>query len=259
MDYVWYPDIFFIRVFLMDLIAYLTASLVIKQRMRVRRCLIVAVGSALAETVLFWCMNRYVIYRVTIYIFVNTLCAMFLFHGKTWKLWVRGYVSIVLILFFQGGIQTFWFGLFPDLRESWLWYAGMGILSGGICTYGNRRKKEYENIFNVQLEYQGVHIELQGLLDTGNCLRDPYLGQPVSVVSLPAIETHISIPTDKIRYIPYHTVGQSEKLMRVFTADKMYVYQKRKRREITKPVIGLSEEPVFTKGQIQMLLNREFL
>ena len=67
------------------------------------------------------------------------------------------------------------------------------------------------------------------------------------------------IPVEKIRYIPYHTVGQSGQLLRVFTADKMCVYQSGEKREYTRPVIGLAEDKVFCNDQIQILLNREFL
>ena len=100
---------------------------------------------------------------------------------------------------------------------------------------------------------------MQGFLDTGNCLRDPYTGSPVSVVPSIVLERAAAIPVEKIRYIPYHTVGQSGQLLRVFTADKMCVYQSGEKREYTRPVIGLAEDKVFCNDQIQILLNREFL
>ena len=258
-NYIWYPDIFFLRVFLLDLIAYLAALLILKKRFQPGICILIAAASAFMETWLFWMMHQYLLYRMLMLLAVNPLCTICLLRGKKWSLWIRGYLVISVILLISGGVLNFWFGLFPHLQESWIWYAGMGMLSGCLCVYGWRRKREQEISFRAEVEYKGCKIALEGLLDTGNCLRDPYTGKPVSVVSAAVLEAVIPLTEENIRYIPYHTVGQNGRLMRVFTADKMRVYQRGEKREYPRPVIGLAEDKVFCNDQIQILLNREFL
>lgn len=258
-NYIWYPDIFFLRVFLLDLMAYLTALLILKKRFQPGICMLIAAVSAFVETGLFWMMHRYLLYRILMLLVVNSVSTICLLRGKKWSLWVRGYLVISVLLLVCGGLLNFWFGLFPHLQDSWIWYVGMGMLSACLCIYGWRKKKEQDLSFRVELEYEGCRTELQGFLDTGNCLRDPYTGSPVSVVPSIVLERAAAIPVEKIRYIPYHTVGQSGQLLRVFTADKMCVYQSGEKREYTRPVIGLAEDKVFCNDQIQILLNREFL
>ena len=43
-NYIWYPDIFFLRVFLLDLMAYLTALLILKKRFQPGICMLIADG-----------------------------------------------------------------------------------------------------------------------------------------------------------------------------------------------------------------------
>jgi stage II sporulation protein GA (sporulation sigma-E factor processing peptidase) len=98
-------------------------------------------------------------------------------------------------------------------------------------------------------------VRVKGFLDSGNQLHDPMSGKPVSVLDKTiATEMLVETKLENTRYIPYRTIGERERVMLIFVAEKMNVYAERK-YTIERPIIGISEERISASGEYEILLN----
>ncbi len=97
-------------------------------------------------------------------------------------------------------------------------------------------------------------------MDTGNCLKDPFSGQPVHILERKAAAELLQEKSaEGIRYIPFRTL-QGEGILPVIRLEKMCVISSKEEKIwVSQPVIGISSERIFVSGKHQMLLNREIL
>lgn len=255
MQYEWYPDTFLLVVFLVDLTAFLTASCVLKKKIRIGRCLLLALSSASLETFLFLFMDHFFLYRLVMLCIANPLLICLLVRPKKVSELIGGYFTVTGVILFAGGMQNFFFQFFPSGQGKAAWCCFLAVVSGAICCIDRIRKTGRQHIMETRLVYQGKMLVLRSLVDTGNLLRDPFTAKPVSVVSKTALQAVFDLPEEKIRYIPYHTVGIDQGLMRVITIDKMYLLLADREVEIQDPVIGISKRELFSDHSIQMILN----
>lgn len=107
----------------------------------------------------------------------------------------------------------------------------------------------------VELYFQGGVQKVRGMIDTGNGLRDPVSGLPVSIIDRRTADKllHGEI-TVSIRYIPYQTIGKKEGVLPIFRIDELRIYGE-KECHIDAPLIAISEEEISAGGEYEMILN----
>ena len=107
----------------------------------------------------------------------------------------------------------------------------------------------------VELRFQKRSIFVKGIIDTGNNLCDPITGEPVHILDRKQAITLLGeVSAEKIRYIPYHSIGKREGVLFAVYADNMHVYGANE-YWCEKPLIGISEESVSGKGNYELILN----
>lgn len=114
-------------------------------------------------------------------------------------------------------------------------------------------KYETQNIYEVTLVWNGMQKELLGLRDTGNQLRDPYFGKPVTVVEYNAVKELFNQKT-KVLWIPYHTVGRSKGWMPGIQLDYFLLRQDGEQKKVEHPIVAVSKENLSVRGRYQMIL-----
>ena len=132
-------------------------------------------------------------------------------------------------------------------------------------------------IYEVRVEIDGKTVKLKGYLDTGNTLRDPFLGTPVAVCSiekiLPILPAAIMDYYERVqgspgkngsllvetkspaRVIPFQTVGGSGLLV-AFRPDHFVFFEGGREREVEDILIGITEKQV-GGGNYDLLLGRD--
>lgn len=137
-----------------------------------------------------------------------------------------------------------------------------------VWLVGRLRKNSNENSqCTVELEYSGETIELKGVIDTGNMLFDSFTGKKISVIdrcaALRLLEAEEmkkicegSLP-EGMHYTITNTVG-GEKLLPVFTAEKLKVKNKDEYIEVDKPSLAIAATDSFAKD-VSILINAQFL
>ncbi len=112
----------------------------------------------------------------------------------------------------------------------------------------------------ITLEDQGDRWKLTGLIDTGNHLKEPLTGRPVSILDP---ETAGKLPRccrtwqeqNGYLYIPFHSIGREKGWMMGIVIDAMDVEYRGEKIRITHPVLAVSREPLSLAGQYQMIVN----
>ena len=119
-------------------------------------------------------------------------------------------------------------------------------------------RRQNGNLYSVTLHYKGKIKVLTALLDTGNHLREPVTGAPVSVVSYEAFRT-LSETVHGLIFIPYQAVGTKSGMLAAIKIDEMEIEMDHRHLLIREPLIAISKEPLSADGRYQMLLHEELL
>lgn len=165
-------------------------------------------------------------------------------------------------------------------RQKKGWWLPAGIATAKTLRYlGNRARSEgrtctFREIRDVRLSVCGETAWLKGLVDTGNCLYDGTDRRPVCVMDQAAIERTFPILKEKIRqylqgkerneklkfhYLPYCSLGCSEGLVLVFTAEYLVVQENRSKRKTMHPRIAVADSSLLFGRAYQIILNPDVL
>lgn len=147
----------------------------------------------------------------------------------------------------KGGIPSYI--LFPVIG------IGSVVIKKGATLFW-RYQGVQRQLCRVTLVYQGKHAGLTGFVDTGNQLYDPYQGRPVQIVWEEGLKGFL--PQDqKFLYVPYHSVGKTDGLLKGFTADEIVVVCSEQVFRQQKPFVALSPEPLNRRNRYQVILHPE--
>ena len=104
----------------------------------------------------------------------------------------------------------------------------------------------------VCLSINGVNCWFEALVDSGNCLREPFTGRPVMLLAVKAAASLPQIPPERHMTVPYRAVGTERGVLSGFRADYIEFAGSR----IKGAVIAFYEGDF---GDFEMLLSREVL
>lgn len=257
--YVFYADVFLLQNFLMDYIAVTGANLFLKRRKSCVRLLITAAISSAAGLILLLCIPNYLVYLLISHFLLNTLMVFFCFGRCGGKEFLENWAVTYLAVIVLGGIFE--------------WLAGSGLMHGhfflqlaaaaaagyGILLYLMQRKEFGNHIFPVRLVKDSRGIELKAYWDSGNQLRDPYTGQGVSIISHAKALEFLDMTKDRIRYVPYRSLGEENGLLKVTNVDELLLIRGNKTIRMEKIAIGIADEGLLEEKEYDLILHASLL
>lgn len=259
MYYELYIDVFFLINFMMDYILLSLVQKILKCPATHGRVLLGAAAGAFSTCVIMVIPG------------MNTFLKFILFHTvsnilmiKTglkigWnKTFLRAYVLLYVSAFLTGGIMEY---LYQYIRVGSLFFAlavAGYYMSLGIWNLITYLAERNVGRLRVRLVRGEGEYEAEALIDTGNRLRDPVTGKPVSIISAKtAVKLGISMPPEKFWYISYQSVGKTDGVMPAVTLDTMWI-ERKPPVVIEKPVVAICEEDI-TADDYEMLMNPDLL
>ena len=99
-------------------------------------------------------------------------------------------------------------------------------------------KENYSNYHKVEIVYNRKIYHLNGYLDTGNNLYDPYKKRGIILVNL-----NLDYKPEKVIYTPFESLN-NKGLVKCLKPDKIYIDKK----EFTNYLIGLSDDKFKIEG-----------
>ena len=238
MYYTLYIDVFFLENLLTDYLLLTVTGRVLKIRIpEVRRLLAAGIGSL-------------------------TVCLVYLAGGQNslaGKLIQYGAAAAGMVFTSLPKNQRglFWKALFLLYLNGFLFFT---LLSYELLSLAAkllfRQKEQEQSIYAVTIRYQENTCTVRALLDTGNRLRDPVFGKPVSIITAD-LKTELLGEQEPVMYpIPYHSVGRKTGFLPAFYADAL---------ELTgmdgacirteKPLLGITKEPLSLTENYSMILH----
>lgn len=256
MYYELYIDILFVVNFMMDYLLLLLVRRMLKcSATHGNICLGAATGSILTCIVIALPISYAFLKFLLFHVVVNTCMIYVGLRIKTIRSLIKAW-----ILLYAGGF------LLGGILESMQQYVTIGSLflvvaiGGYYMALGIWNFISYIQRWNryrceVDLYLGEKRYKVQGIIDTGNHLRDPFTDQPVSVLDhRTAKQFFENEEVKEIRYIPYQSIGKQNGVLPAFQIDKMCVHREEE-CWIENPLIGVSEEMVSQKRTYEMILN----
>lgn len=277
-----YIDLVFLTNLIMDyLLLGMLGKLLHLRCSRIRLLMGAAVGGAGACLFLYLPMDRFFTNGILLNGFLGICMIRISYEIRQGGLLLKAMLVLYFTAFLCGGLwDVMSHNRAMSLKAFFLFTAcTYGVLTcistGRECFLARTR-----NLFPVTLTYQGRSCSLRGLYDTGNLLKDSITREPVSVVSMEAIQ---ELFTDeiamKLKYLlekpgeledtviaqlkphplSFRTVGQDHGLIVAITLEKMSIHAPRKVIEISHPVLAVSLEPSTLGKDYQLILNSELM
>lgn len=143
-------------------------------------------------------------------------------------------------------------------------FMGISLVSYAILTTAAeqlmRLRIQEQNLCDAVLLFRDRSVSVKALRDTGNRLRDPIAGHPVSIITEKRKE-ELCGETEVLYYpVPFHSVGKKDGILQAFFADCMYIQTQEGQTLICeRPLLGITNEPLSSKDEYDMILHPELL
>lgn len=254
-----YLDVFFLVNTGMNFAVLVMGSFLQKRRIRLIRLLSAsAMGGLLAVLFLVSGVHRHRILSLAVY---GGGCAVLVraaFGKTTVRTWLRNFVLYYISSFLLSGLLQYVqsaLGLQGSL--------GLILLGTGGALYllyrllpSMRRYEDRKAVYiPVRLWHGGKRVQGQGLLDTGNHLKEPFSGQPVIIGGSDFVTPLFDREAPLFRYIPFHAIGTDSGMLRAFQAEYMELQWEDgswERKE--KPWVAIYNSNVSADGEYEMIL-----
>lgn len=246
---------------MLNAVLILLVLFVTGQERRFFRIFTASVFGAVISILLLVCKVKFGILYVSIS-FLSTFYMMFLVCRKKGlqEIMTQSLYFFILTSLFQELLQTIhsvWSidNVLPAL-------IGALVLLLGITWFLQRsqRKKRENVLYRVEITEQGKQIEVTALLDTGNCLKEPFSKKPVSIVNKEQLEELWKIRRpEKCKVIPFYSVGKEHGILHGMEVECINIYNGEECVSIQRPIIAVYEGILSQNKRYQMILHRELL
>lgn len=254
MTYEWYADVFVANSLCMDFCAMCMAGIILNVAVSWKKCLLGCVSSTVISVLLLFLIPSGLFYCLLLYGIVHPVITWIVFGGTGRTGYFRALFTIYIVLTFAGGVQNW---IFSVTEGTALQTVVCGVMAtAGFAGY-QIRYKVMRQVCRVELWMDSKKIVVWAYYDSGNLLRDPETGAPVSVLAQEVFDTLETDPVRK-REIPYRTVSQNGR-MEIICFDRMDIFWKGGKREIYRPEIGLQKGPLIQHPEVHMLLHASCL
>ena len=255
--YEFYIDLFFLTDFFLNLLSlFLTAVLMRRTIQLARLCASAAVGSLWnCFLVLVPVFSPGVELALTIF-GVGSFMGMIAF-GSRKLLQINAVLLISSALL--GGCLSFSREHFHLSDWECLVFAGLVSGAAGILLQRNLKARAIgRERFEVRLYYRGKTREFIALADSGNRLRVPETGKPVSLISYQDCAGFCESISGGF-FIPYRAVGTERGVLFAITFEKMEIKKNGTCITIENPAVAITREPLSSDGDFTMLLPEEYV
>ncbi len=222
-----YIDEFIILNFIIDYIILSSLSSILKLNTTNKRILLSSLIGEISIISLFFNMN-YLLYFL-FQLIVSSLMILFCFKYNDLKTFIKNYIYYYIISFFLGGCLYF----MKD--KGLLKYKYFLIFIPLIMNIFKRFIYNLKNILTLKYRVtvylnNGKILYLNGLMDTGNTLIEPYSNRKVIIISNKKIK-------ENFYYVPIKTVSNNS-LIKCFNPKKVYIEGIGERNDISVGVVN---------------------
>lgn len=177
-------------------------------------------------------------------------------HCNMFRVIASGYFFTMLI---NSVLEVLW-NLFGE-RGSYLFYIlfSCGAVIVGVRIWRNYTKMK-KGVYYAELSHKGNKVQTQAFYDSGNCLKEPYTGKGVHIVSeqiLTALGGVKKMSKQIPVYVVYQSLGNEQDLLEVYYIDELMVDGEKGRITIHNCPVGVTKDNLFEGKNYEIILNEE--
>lgn len=291
--YVIYLDILFVINWTMDLLIFLTVTMILNKWLSLKRHIVAALIASILYCMLVilpWLqMIPYSLYSL----WIPVIPILFLYRPSKLRSFMKYYLICMGIAGLYGGvIFNVWsiiggkFQKIHTMQLSMLLGISIGIAAIFYKSFYWIRHQTICHHFTYQLilERGGKKVQLLGLMDTGNLLYTPVTHQPVIVAPLQVVKSLLSeeeyegikaymalaqeedieayLINETLRpdcFIPFNSIGCHVGYLWGLRVDGMTVKIGKGEKVVANCIVGISKDPLYADKLIQVLLHPDFI
>lgn len=264
MEYEFYIDVFFLIVSYLNLLSLFLSAAFLRRKIVVTRLVFAALIGSFWNSILvivpFFSFHT-ALFLTVVVVGGGMLAAAFrglLSEG------IRILLRAEVFLFLAAGLVNSCYSFFcqhyflTDLE-------GLAV-TGLICLMLERflrrcvfkRDKVGDSRYRVSLHYRGKEKQFLALVDSGNRLRAPGSGKPVSLISYKDCGGFCETVSGGI-YIPYHAVGTEKGTLFAVQFEKMEIERNGKYMTVENPIVAIVKGSLSTDGDFSMILPEAYV
>ncbi|MGN0348136.1 MAG: sigma-E processing peptidase SpoIIGA [Roseburia sp.] len=257
--YVFYVDLFLVQNFFMDFVALSGANFFLKRHLRIGRLFAVSLAASMAGLLCLLVFKNFVLYRMVVHVLINTLMILLGFGRCNLRQFLENWGVTYLAILVLGGILNALLasGFVPN--QFFLQILLAAALGYGILLYLMQKKTFSDNLYLVTLRKDRRCMEVMAYWDTGNQLYDPYTGQAVSVLSNTKARDFFDGRRDRVRYVPYCSLGEQRGLLPVISIDELILFDGKQEIHMHQMAIGIAGEELLEKKEYDLILHGSML
>ncbi len=261
MYYELYIDVLFLVNFLMDYILLLIARRILKcSATHGNICVGALVGAACMCMAVVWIPQR-LLRQVMFHGVINIAMIIIGLNIREIKKCLKAFLTLYISGFLVGGVFEFLYqyvGAYLEVGSLFFLIAlGCYYISNALLTVLMKMLRFGDYYCQVILILGENQCKTQAIVDTGNHLTDQLTGKAVSIVGR---ETAMKLLNnklpEKIRFIPYHSIGKNKGVIPIITLDRMCI-EGEEEEWIEHPLIGISDTKISENEEYDMILNPE--
>ena len=252
--YILYVDVYLMQNLCMDYIALTGVNYFLRRGKKKRRMLVTAAVSSVGSLCITLVVQD-VDLRILLSHFIwNTFMVWLGFGMCTGKAFLENWAATYFSILFLGGVAEMSAQTVPQIPV-WISGAACAVVFTMVLCWLNRRREFGSHIYQLLLLHRGKQVECKGYWDSGNQLRDPYAGRPVSIVSAHIAGKLLERDIDPIRYVPYRSLGKKNGLLAVTDLEAMVLRDGKREKKVSPVQIGIADDDLFTDRKYDVLLH----
>lgn len=243
----------------MDFIAVVSVNLFLRRHRKYRYLILAAGLSSVVGLILLLLIKKYMLYCLVVHLILNTGMVVLAFGRCRKREFIENWIVTYLVVILLGGLME-WLNRIPFFSRNFFLSAIAGALGVYALLLYLMQKRDFSNhIFTVTIIKEMRRMEVKGYWDSGNQLRDPYTGQGISILSYGKAKEFFVEGRDRMRLVPYRSLGEKDGLLWVTDVDELKVLDGKSGRNMQHMAIGIASEGLLEDKEYDLILHASLL
>lgn len=243
----------------MDYVAITGTNYFLRRRKKGGRLFAAALLFSLASLILVLLVQNFAYYRILTHFLLNTLMVYVCFGRCSRKAFLENWMVTYLIVVVLGGLME-WLQESSFVPPNFLVQALLASAAVFFAvTWLMQHKTRTGHIFPAEIKKDNRRMDIHAYWDSGNQLRDPYTGSAVNILGFTKAKEFLDTGSDKIRYVPYRSLGEENGLLRVTNIDELIIYKGKTAVRISPAAVGIANEGLLEGKEYDLILHASLL
>lgn len=257
-----YLDLIFLINFAFDFLLLIVVDLILKRKSKIYRLLLGTSVGSLSIFFLFLSFNTFTLFLFKV--FISIIMILIAFSFKNIKYFINNLLFLYTASILLGGFLYYLNTTFSYKQEGMVFfYDKMSInyifllIIAPIILYlyikqNKSMKTKYNNYYDLNITFKdNKYINLRGILDTGNYLKDPITNKKVIIVNNNLIDNKYK---KRLFYVPYRSLNHNS-ILSCISIKEVNIIGLGSSKNV---LIGLSEKEIAIDG-VDAILNNQIL